>query len=71
MEIVEGRMSRLEERLAGIEAVLPHLATKEDIADVKRIIIEREAVMLKWLIGITMTAAVGLFTALARLFLPV
>lgn len=51
-----------------IEAVFPHLATKEDIAEVKRLISDREASMLKWLVGITTTAAASLLMALIRVF---
>ncbi len=47
---------------------MPHLATKEDIAEVKMLISEREAIMLKWLIGITTTTAVSLLMVLIRLF---
>ena len=58
----------IEERMGRIEAVFPHLATKEDIAEVKRLISDREASMLKWLVGITTTAAASLLMALIRVF---
>ena len=58
----------IEERMGRIEAVLPHLATKEDIAEVKRLISDREASMLKWLAGITTTAAASLLMPLIRVF---
>ena len=58
----------IEERMGRIEAVLPHLATKEDIAEVKTLISDREASMLKWLVGITTTAAASLLMALIRVF---
>ncbi len=57
----------VEERLARIEALLPHLATKADIAEVKALISDREAIMLKWLIGITTTTAVSLLMVLVSL----
>lgn len=40
----------VEERLASIEATLPHLATK---ADIERL----QTVMIKWLVGIGLAAA--------------
>ena len=60
------------ERLSSIEAVLPHLATKADVADVKvevervRIDIERmQANMIKWHIG-TAIAIIGAVFAIVR-----
>ena len=40
----------VEERLASIEATLPHLATK---ADIERL----QTVMIKWFVGIGLAAA--------------
>ena len=60
------------ERIVAIEAVLPHLATKADVADVKvdiervRAEIERlRADMIKWQIG-TAIAVVGAVFAIVR-----
>ena len=60
------------ERLSAIEAVLPHLATKADVADVKvdvervRADIERmQANMIKWHIG-TAIAIIGAMFAIVR-----
>lgn len=60
------------ERLVAIEAVLPHLATKADVADVKvdvervRVEIERmRADMIKWQIGIAI-AVIGAVFAIVR-----
>lgn len=60
------------ERLVAIETVLPHLATKADVADVKvgvervRAEIERlRADMIKWHIGIAI-AVVGAVFAIVR-----
>jgi len=58
---------RHEERLARLEAVLAHLATKEDIAELKTLISDREAIMLKWLVGFTATTAVSLLIVLVSL----
>ena len=74
-ERLEERMGRIEAVLphlatkgdiAEVQAVLPHLATKEDIAEVKRLISDREAIMLKWLIGITTATAVSLVMIFLR-----
>ncbi len=66
---IEAILPRLatKEDLAEVKAVLPHLATKEDLAEVKMLISEREAIMLKWLIGITTTTAVSLLMVLGSL----
>ena len=60
------------ERIVAIEAVLPHLATKADVADVKvdvervRVEIERmQANMIKWHIG-TAIAIIGAVFAIVR-----
>ena len=60
------------ERLSAIEAVLPHLATKADVADVKvdvervHAAIERlRADMIKWQIGIAI-AIIGAVFAIVR-----
>ena len=58
------------ERLVRIETAMSYMATKEDFAKVERLIVERETSMLRWLIGILLVTAVGMFTALVRLFLP-
>ncbi len=56
-----------KEDLAEVQAILPHLATKEDLAEVKTLISDREAIMLKWLIGITTTTAVSFLMVLVSL----
>ena len=60
------------ERIVAIEAVLPHLATKADVADVKvdvervHAAIERlRADMIKWQIGIAI-AIIGAVFAIVR-----
>ena len=44
------------ERIAAIEAHMSHMATKQDISDLKALIEARESRLLKWMIGV----AVGL-----------
>ena len=53
------------ERIVAIEAVLPHLATKADVADVKVYIERMQANMIKWHIG-TAIAIIGAVFAIVR-----
>lgn len=64
------------ERLARIEAKMEHMATREDISELKvlierlKVLIERkEATMLRWLPGLVVVAVVSLLAALLRTFL--
>ena len=51
MAATEASPQRNSERLTAIEAVLPHLATKADIADL-RVDMERvQSSLIKWFIG--------------------
>lgn len=43
------------QRLARIEATMEHMATREDVADVKTLIESRNATMTRWLVGILLT----------------
>ena len=45
-------MATTEERLASIEAVLPHLATKADLAQL-------ETRIVRWMLGLMLTSLVG------------
>ena len=53
------------ERIVAIEAVLPHLATKADVADVKVYIERMQANMITWHIG-TAIAIIGAVFAIVR-----
>ena len=57
------------ERLARLEEALGHLATKADIEGVKTLIAQREAVMLRWLMGMVASAGVAVAIALVRTFM--
>lgn len=57
------------ERLARLEEALGHLATKADIEGVKTLIAEREAVMLRWLMGMVATGGLTVAIALVRTFM--
>ncbi len=51
------------ERLARIETRLETVATREDIADLKTMIAEKDSARSKWLIGIVATVVLGLIAA--------
>ena len=65
----DGNGRNLHGRVSAIEAHLQHLATKEDIAEVKKLISDKESSMLRWLIGIISLAAISLGVALVRTFM--
>ena len=45
-----------ESRLSAIEAILPHLATKEDVAKLETKLVETKYEMLKWMAGMITVA---------------
>ena len=57
-----------EPRLSAIEAVLPHLATKEDFAKLETKLVETRNEMLRWMIGsiAVSTTILGLLITLTR-----
>ncbi|MCY4303435.1 MAG: hypothetical protein OXC62_01405 [Aestuariivita sp.] len=55
-------------RISVIEAELKHLATKEDIQEIKTLIASTESRTQRWLIGILLTALVTVSVALFRTF---
>ena len=59
----------LGERLARIEAGIPYLATKEDVAKVNATIQKEMKDMLRWLIGLVAVALVALGIAVVRTFM--
>lgn len=63
------------ERLTRLETKVENMATREDlakvqtsIAEIKTLIVQREASMLRWLLGILITTAAGMVTVLIRSF---
>ena len=62
------RLAMIESRLATLEARNEFLATKEDIQRLSTLIAEKEASMQRWLMGVLLTAMVGMGIALIRLF---
>lgn len=62
----DGGGQNLGGRIATLEAHLQHLATKEDIQRVEKLIAQREAGLLRWLIGIITIALISIFVTLLR-----
>ena len=65
---IEARLRQVESAVTEIRTALKHLASKEDIAEVKRVIVEREASLQRWLIGILLAALSTTALALVRFF---
>ncbi len=63
-----GGSSNHGERLVRIEAHLEHVAKREDVSEIKALIERKEPTMLRWLIGVTVIAAVSLLAAIFRSF---
>ena len=63
----DGRLRGIEDRLTHIETKfdheLRHLATKEDVGEIKTLIARKEATHLRWLLGVLVTATISLITA--------
>ena len=57
------------ERLARIEARLEHVATREDVSEVKVLIERKESTMLRWLLGLMVVAGISLLAGLTRTFI--
>ncbi len=67
MVTLEGNPQDINSRLAAIEAIIPHLATKADVADLRadlRADIERmQSSLIKWFIG-TWLATITILVAI-------
>lgn len=68
---MEARLRQVEDAVTRIEATLPHLATKADVADLKASMAELKVdaaesvtTMVKWFVG-TAFAMVGLASAIS------
>lgn len=55
------------ERLARIEAQMQYMATRGDLAEVKNLIIEKEATTMRWLARFVTTASISLLVAVIGL----
>ena len=56
------------ERLARLEQAMEHVATKADIEALRVLIIERENVTLRWLMGMAAAAGLTVAIAMVRMF---
>ena len=51
-----------EERISRVEAILPYLATKEDIRGLEVSIAKMETSFVKWMIALIITAAASILS---------
>ncbi len=51
MTTLEGSPQDISSRLTAIEAIIPHLATKADVADLRTDIEKTQSTLIKWFIG--------------------
>ena len=63
------RLAAIEARLAGLEAHMQHVATREDIQKLRTEIAEAQNSMLKWLVGVMAAAGLTLVAAVIRMFM--
>lgn len=74
--MVEQTVAEIRSDVAGLTAVVPHLATKADIADVKTSVSDvkgnissLESSLIRWIVGTALAVAVLAFT-IARYVAP-
>lgn len=61
-------MATIEERMASIEATLPHLATKADMANLKADIKDLEVRLTRLIYAVGVGIIISIALSLARLF---
>ena len=59
---VETHVSELKSQVSAILAIIPHLATKADIADVKADMAAVETAIIKWIVATVLASAALAFT---------
>ena len=59
---VETHVSELRSQVSAILAIIPHLATKADIADVKADLAAVETAIIKWIVATVLASAALAFT---------
>jgi hypothetical protein len=59
---VETHVSQLTSQVSAILAIIPHLATKADIADVKADMAAVETAIIKWIVATVLASAALAFT---------
>ena len=61
-------MASMEERMASVEATLPHLATKADVANLKADIKDLEVRLTRLIYAVGVGILISIALSLARLF---
>src|ERR1700737_2255677 len=59
---VEAHVSELRSQVSAILAIIPHLATKADVADVKADVAAVETTIIKWIVATVLASAALAFT---------
>jgi hypothetical protein len=59
---VETHVSKLRSQVSVILAIIPHLATKADVADVKADVAAAETTIIKWIVATVLVSAALAFT---------
>ena len=59
---VETHVSELRSQVSAILAIIPHLATKADVAEVKANVAAVETVIIKWIVATMLASAALTFT---------
>ena len=59
---VETHVSELREQVSAILAIIPHLATKTDVADLRADVAALETAIIKWIIATVLASAALAFT---------
>lgn len=59
---LETLVSELRSQVSAILAIIPHLATKADLADLKADVAAAETAIIKWIVGTMLTSAALAFT---------
>jgi hypothetical protein len=62
---VETHVAELRSQVSAILAIIPHLATKADVADVKADVAAVETTIIKWIVA-TVLASAGLAFTIAK-----
>jgi hypothetical protein len=59
---VETHVAELRSQVSAILAIIPHLATKADVADVKADVAAVETTIIKWIVATVLASAALAFT---------
>lgn len=59
---VETSVSEVREQVSAISAIIPHLATKADLGDLKASVVSMESAIIKWIVATVLTSTALAFT---------